>query len=45
MKLDRDTLWKMIFFQQSDEEIMLENLHRVESENTSLREQIFHFER
>ena len=35
----------MIFFQQSDDELMLENLHRVESENANLREQVSDQER
>ena len=35
----------MLFFQQSDEELLAENLNRVESENANLREQIEDMER
>lgn len=35
----------MVFFQQSDEDILTENLHMVEAENAHLREQIDDMER
>ena len=35
----------MLFFTQSDEELLAENLNRVESENLNLREQIEDMER
>ena len=35
----------MLFFTQSDEELLAENLNRVESENANLREQIEYMER
>ena len=35
----------MVFFQQSDEDILTENLNMVESENAALREQIDDMER
>lgn len=35
----------MVFFQQSDEDILTENLHMVEAENAQLREQIDDMER
>jgi len=35
----------MLFFQQSDEELLAENLNRVECENANLREQIEDMER
>jgi septal ring factor EnvC (AmiA/AmiB activator) len=35
----------MLFFTQSDEELLAENLNRVESENANLREQIEDMER
>ncbi len=45
MALNQDCLWKMLFFTQSDEELLAENLNRVESENLNLREQIEDMER
>ena len=45
MKLDTNTLRKMAFFRQSDEELLAENLNMVEGENAQLREQIEDMER
>ena len=45
LKLDTDCLRKMIFFRQSDEEILAENLNIVVCENERLREQLDDLER
>ena len=38
MLMDIDELWKMCIFQQSDEEILAENINILENENKDLRE-------
>ena len=44
-KMTHDELRKMIYFQQSDEDLLQENLNILEVENTQLREQIEDMER
>ena len=45
MKMDKDCLWKMVLFKQSDEDILCENLNMVESQNAQLRDQVEDMER
>ena len=45
MNLSTDCLRKMVFFQASDEELLAENLHMLEAENSQLREQVEDMER
>ena len=45
MKMDLNCLRKMVLFKQSDEDILVENLNMVESENAQLREQVEDMER